>query len=172
MQEGAPAVDVLKIWSTKLPTKVKFFAWLLSRGRLNTRAYLHHRNIKALEESWCEHCTGVMETDAHIFSECRRARDVWARLGFSVPSSLVQRPWDIGVSTPLPENVRLDIVLLILWHLWKSRNAAIFDHTDSSSQDIINRVAKNIDSWMGRYKGNLPYLREWRTWLDQFVTMS
>ena len=81
-------------------------------------------------------------------------------------------PWDIGVSTPLPENVRLDIVLLILWHLWKSRNAAIFDQTDSSSQDIINRVARNIDSWMGRYKRNLPYVREWRTWLDQFVSMS
>jgi len=81
-------------------------------------------------------------------------------------------PWDIGVSTPLPDKVRLDIVLLILWHLWKSRIAAIFDHADSSSQDVINRVARDIDSWMGRYKKILPCIREWRTWLDQFVILS
>ena len=171
MQEGTPAADVMKIWSTKLPTKIKFFGWLLSRGRLNTRAYLHYRNIKTLEESWCALCTGVMETDAHIFSECHRARDVWARLGFFVPGNLVQRPWDIGVSTPLPDNVRLDIVLLILWHLWKSRNAVIFDQADSSSQDVINRVARDIDSWISRYKKILPYVREWRTWPDHFVTL-
>jgi len=59
-------------------------------------------------------------------------------------------PWDIGVSTPLPDKVRLDIVLLILWHLWKSRNADIFDQADSSSHDVINRVARDIDSWIGR----------------------
>ena len=32
-----PNPDVMLIWSTKLPTKVKFFAWLLCHGRLNTR---------------------------------------------------------------------------------------------------------------------------------------
>ena len=80
-------------------------------------------------------------------------------------------PWDIGVSTPLPDKVRLDIVLLILWHLWKSRNAVIFDQADSSSQDVINRVSRDIDSWISRYKKILPSFREWRTWPDHFVTL-
>ena len=42
--------DVVRIWDTQLPTKVKFFAWLLHHGRLNTRSHLYHRNIKTQEE--------------------------------------------------------------------------------------------------------------------------
>lgn len=54
-----------------------FFSWLLNHGRLNTRAYLHHRNIKALDESWCVPRPGVLETDTHIFSSCNKAQDIW-----------------------------------------------------------------------------------------------
>ena len=65
-----PPTDASRIWATKLPTKIKFFAWLLFHGRLNTRAHLYRRNIKTLHESWCGRCHGVLETDEHIFKEC------------------------------------------------------------------------------------------------------
>ena len=150
IQGEALAADASTIWTTRLPTKVKFFAWLLSLGRLNTRAYLHHRNITPLDDSWCAHCPGVLETAVHIFSECHRARQVWARLGIPVPGDLVHRPWDVGSGIPLPYVVRLDIVLLLLWHLWKARNSMVFDHVDSSPCDIVNRVCRDIDAWRFR----------------------
>ena len=68
--------DVVRIWSTRLPAKVKFFAWLLYHGRLNTRAHLFHRNIKTHDESKCEYCVDTLETDVHIFVECPRAQAV------------------------------------------------------------------------------------------------
>ena len=51
LHDLAPLTDASRIWSTKVPTKIKFFAWLLYHGRLNTRAHLFHRNIKPLQES-------------------------------------------------------------------------------------------------------------------------
>ena len=72
--------DIARVWDAHLPTKVKFFAWLLHHGRLNTRAYLFHINIKPREDSWCEQCHGTLETDVHIFLDCPKARSVWHKL--------------------------------------------------------------------------------------------
>ena len=162
----------MRIWATRLPTKVKFFSWLLVRGRLNTRAYLHHRNIRTLEDSWCVHCNGVSETDVHIFSGCRRAQEVWSRLGVSVQAGLVRRPGDIGAGIPLPDAVRVDAIVLILWHLWKARNAAIFDNANSNSTDVLCRVARDLDSWASRYKKLQTAAQAWRAWLSHCISST
>ena len=109
--------DVVRIWASRLPTKVKFFAWLRHHGRLNTRAHLYHRNIKTLEESWCEHCPGTIETDVHILCECPRAQALWDRLRFVVQEPTLRRPWECTLAIPLPEVIQNDMMQLILWHL-------------------------------------------------------
>lgn len=68
--------EVMRFWSLHLPTKVKFFGWLLHHGRLNSRASMFQRNIRTREDSSCEHCAGVLETSDHIFSECSCAAAV------------------------------------------------------------------------------------------------
>jgi len=35
-QDGPTDPDVVRFWATKLPTKIRFFGWLLHHGRLNT----------------------------------------------------------------------------------------------------------------------------------------
>ena len=37
-----PNPDAYRCWNTKLPSKVRFFGWLLHHGRLNTRSNLLH----------------------------------------------------------------------------------------------------------------------------------
>jgi len=137
---GVP-MDAMRIWAMLLPMKVNFFAWLLHRGRLNTRAYLHYWNIRALEDSWCVHYSGILETDAHIFAGCHKAHDVWECLGMSLHGDLVQRPWDIGVGVTLPDAIRVDFFLLLLWHIWKARNSMIFYQLDSTPHAVLRRVA-------------------------------
>ncbi|KAG2554580.1 hypothetical protein PVAP13_9KG600601 [Panicum virgatum] len=144
-----------------------------SRGReTSPTRFLSARNIRSLDESWCAHCPGVLETDAHIFSRCHRARGVWARLGISVPDAIVRRPWDIGVNVPLPDAVRLDIVLLILWHLWKCRNAVVFDQNDSGPLDVLTRVDRDMDAWMSRYRKVSPSVQQWKAWLNHCASAS
>ena len=59
---SAPVADVAQIWAIKIPSKIKFFAWLLFHGRLNTRAHLFHRNTKALNVSAAMGCLKLMST--------------------------------------------------------------------------------------------------------------
>lgn len=60
---------------------------------------------------------------------------------------------------------RVDVILLILWHLWKARNAMIFDHVDSTPTAILIRITKDIDTWSCRYKKCCSDLEKWRDWV-------
>lgn len=82
--EHAPNPDALRVWKTKLPTKVKFFGWLLTHGRrINTRAYLYHRTIRTREEASCEDCPGILETADHILFQCPLAARLWKLLSIN-----------------------------------------------------------------------------------------
>jgi hypothetical protein len=45
----------------------------------------------------------------------------------------------------LPLTVHTDVVLLILWHVWKARNSRIFENLNPAPLDIIGRVVKDLD---------------------------
>ena len=164
-QDTEQQTDIMLLWSTRLPTKVKFFAWLLSHGRLNTREYLYRRSIRKLEEAYYECCPTVMETDEHIFISCPVARQVWRRLGLDADTLDPRRPWQFPLNSMLPDTVCIDVVLLLLWHMWKARNAKIFDHVNSSPLDIIRRVLKDMDLWSCRFRRLHQDLQSWRSWL-------
>ena len=129
--EGPHHLDAMAIWHVRLPTKLKFFAWLLCHGRLNTRDYLYRRSIRPLSESFCELCPTSLETDWHIFVSCPLATSVWDKLALDVQGCNLRFPWLIGLGISLPEVLRVNIVFIVLWQLWKARNAKIFDHVDS-----------------------------------------
>jgi hypothetical protein len=110
--------DLGRVWRCKLPTKVKFFGWLLLHSRLNTRALLFHRNIVTNPgESYYAHCPMVVEDDTHIFSLCSRGRAVWGRLGLSPSPEDFRRPWTLAKELHLPPEFHTDVVLLLLCHL-------------------------------------------------------
>ena len=157
--------DVPRLWSVRLPTKIKFFGWLLHHGCLNTRARLFHRNIKPREESYCELCTSTLETDTHLFLNCPKALAVWCRLQFVLTDTTLKRPWDFGAPTTLPTVLRLDIMMLLLWNVWKARNDLIFEHQDHSPSEVLRRVVKDIDDWSCRYRRHTAEISAWRDWI-------
>ncbi|KAF8664642.1 hypothetical protein HU200_054351 [Digitaria exilis] len=145
-------LEAERVWQTRLPKKVQFFAWLLHHARLNCRAQLHRRNIRRAEESCCELCPQLLEDDDHIFTRCPQASAVWSLLTILPQSTNCRYPWLIGKELLLPEAVHLDVILMILWHLWKARNAIIFDHQTSTAKDIVLKVVHDMDRWGIRYK--------------------
>ena len=161
----ATVSDIARVWDARLPTKVKFFAWLLHHGRLNTRAHLFHRNIKTREESWCEQCPGILETDVHIFLGCSKARVVWHKLQFVVQENTLRQPWNFEFTPHLPETIRSDVMMLTLWHVWKARNAMIFEHQNLSPEDILRRIVNDMDAWSCRYRRLRSDLNVWREWI-------
>ena len=158
--------DAARIWATKLPSKVKFFGWLLILGRLNSRANLCHKNIRARDEANCEFCPGVLEADEPIFFLCSRARVVWSRLGINLLPGHHKTPWLIGCHLPLPDQTRVDATLVLLWHLWKARNAKIFDQLDLPAQEVIRRACLDLGVWRFRYKQSAPSIEAWRAFFS------
>jgi hypothetical protein len=100
-----------------VPTKVKFFEWLFHHDRLNTRASMYHRNIRELEDSYCEQCTGVLDMTSHIFLECPAALAVWEALNIVPSGEEFRKLWLLGKEQQLPASVHTDLFLLVLWHV-------------------------------------------------------
>lgn len=113
--------------------------------RVNSRANLYWKNIRPLEESFCPVCVGVLETGDHIFTICPRARRVWDRLNVHILEGQQRLSWLIGCESHHPAQVRLDMVLNILWHIWKARNAMIFNAKDITVVGVLHVIAKDID---------------------------
>jgi hypothetical protein len=56
-------------------------------------------------------------------------------------------PWLIGCSLPLPDQTRTDVTLVLLWRIWKARNAKIFEQLVLPPPDVIPRATKDLDIW-------------------------
>jgi hypothetical protein len=64
-----------RIWSTRLPNKVKIFAWLYFKDHLSSRVNLHAKHV--VDNEQCLRCNGAVETRCHIFFECRNSSALW-----------------------------------------------------------------------------------------------
>ncbi|TVU12514.1 hypothetical protein EJB05_46165 [Eragrostis curvula] len=154
------------IWSTSVPTKLKFFAWLLCNDRLPTRANLLHKNILLPEEACCPRCPGVLETADHLFFGCPAATSFYLLLGLDVTSATCTRPW---LRSPNGNTGRWhDILLMLLWRVWNSRNDLVFDRRDLDSAASLRIVLADLDAWGFRYKKTdaIHNMASWRSYLS------
>ena len=58
---------------------MKFFIWRTLHGTLPCRVTLANRHMKV--SPTCPTCSEGLEDTKHIFFRCRKAKDVWKRLG-------------------------------------------------------------------------------------------
>jgi hypothetical protein len=73
------------IWRSKVPNKVKIFAWLFFKDKLNTKANLLHKNI--MENAIYQCYSHPSEDMRHVFFSCHTSRDVWQCIGLSAISA-------------------------------------------------------------------------------------
>ncbi|KAF8689931.1 hypothetical protein HU200_041566 [Digitaria exilis] len=102
---------------------------------------------------------------------CPRAASVWRTIGINANTANFRHPKCLWSEPYLPDQVRTYVTLLILWHIWKSRNALIFDHVSIPAQETIRRNAQEtirrtvtaMEQWNGRYRRLTP---QWEVWAD------
>lgn len=118
-------VFVPNLWDVKVPPRVHFFLWLLSKNKALTRDNLAKRRNVA--DPSCLFCS-EKETCQHLFFECVVAKQMWKSISQAVD-------FDIGASfesigTCWLSNKRFLIVNMCaaaaLWGLWKLRNDFLF----------------------------------------------
>ena len=71
------------LWKSKVPSKVRAFAWLVAHKKVNTNDMLHlRRPFKSFGPDWCILCSGSIETIDHLFLHCSMTLGLWHRIFF------------------------------------------------------------------------------------------
>ncbi|RVW52364.1 hypothetical protein CK203_072021 [Vitis vinifera] len=140
------------IWSPCVPTKVCFFAWEASWGKVLTLDQLEKRGQFLANR--CFLCCEEEESIDHILIQCSRARVLWELL-FAL----------FGVTWVLPFSVRYTFSgwcgfnlgkkrrkvwkttpLCIFWVVWKERNRIAFDNEKLSIHRLKNSFVL-VEGW-------------------------
>lgn len=85
-------INAAAIWTSRVPNKIKLFAWLLFRGRLNTKANLAHKPI--VTSSQCPRFNHCCEDTSHLFIQCPLSDRISQKLGCPPPNN-IQDLWDV-----------------------------------------------------------------------------
>ena len=139
------------IWTLDVMPKIRIFLWQLCHNALPTRAALLHKGIYI--DPMCPACSLDVEDIDHLFVGCH----------------MVKKTWDLAVSTkwlsshPLSHflpSVReglhglysardkdLTKVAILLWSLWKSRNALVFENEIPKPMGSLVRAKRIWTEW-------------------------
>ena len=141
------------IWSTFVPTKVGFFAWEASWGKVLTQDQLKRRGWNLANR--CPLCCDEEETINHILIHCSKAKVLWDLLfslfgvNWVIPFSV--RDTLLGWHAPLKDKKHSKVwraaPLCLFWMVWKERNRIVFENEVLSLQRLKNSFICNLLSW-------------------------
>ena len=95
-----------RIWSSRIPLKIRVFLWLLLRLRLMTRSLRQRMIPNSLAE--CAMCGAILKDCDHIFIRCPVAQAVWKLTRFVCPKPpSLEIFLEIHGGRPLPEEDRV-----------------------------------------------------------------
>lgn len=147
--DSAHEMHAIPIWSSCVPNRVKIFAWLLFRDRLNSKSNLLRKFV--VTDSLCPRYGFDGETHSHIFITCPLAQRIWQRIGIC-PSATIDGLWDCRLPSQLDAAIWHSILLIILWKIWDSRNAMTFKQQNHCSTLTLKRIIDDLMLWMHRMK--------------------
>jgi hypothetical protein len=154
---GVRAEAASFVWQSRAPSRVKFFGWLLSLRRIQTRDTLLRKNILRADECGCPLCPATLETAQHLVIGCPFAQRFWASVGapfdadFTIGIVLSDACWP-----GLPAGSASTFILLCCWQLWKHRNGVVSDSNTPSLHTLRRRCREDAALWLHR----LPAARQ------------
>lgn len=126
-------------WSRSPDIHTHLFCWLLDKEQATHLGL--QENIWKPEESSCQNFTDILESGDHIFVYCPIAFHIW-ELGLLGNSSRRRRatsPMPMDACPTRPE-LRMDMILVVLWRFWIARNRLTFE----SCNDSFERGRKSL----------------------------
>ena len=141
-----------RVWKSRLPMKIRVFAWLLLRRRLLTRSLLQRMIPDA--PAGCALCAGAAEDCEHLFVTCSFASSVWRRARVArLELSSWEAFWSSIGDRPYRRTSEWQLIFAILWSIWSHQNEVIF-RGRTPSVDAIQHDARGLDiSWSRRGLG-------------------
>jgi hypothetical protein len=128
---GVIDVEMMEIWSAKIPLKVKIFLWMAWHDRIQTVQQLRRRNWDGACS--CKFCDAE-ESVNHLLFQCPIAVATWCwvrdSLGWTrIPTSILSFQNLLSASGGVEGKMKLWWVMAAVgWALWKTRNDLIFSN--------------------------------------------
>ncbi|VAH57466.1 hypothetical protein VPH35_043007 [Triticum aestivum] len=164
-RDDSQDIHSIPIWSSRVPTRVKIFAWLLFQGRLNCKINLLHKHI--VSDAVCPRCGFDGEDTSHIFLNCPLAQRIWLRLGFT-PSGGIEDLWACPTPAATDHRVWNLVLLITLWKIWDSWNAMTFRQQDHYSITTLTNIVQDLMLWTHRMRKpeEKQAASSWRSYLS------
>ncbi|KAM7474964.1 hypothetical protein LguiB_022207 [Lonicera macranthoides] len=145
------------IWKHGVPTKIKVFAWLALKGKVNTCDVVQKRRpFWCLSPSWCVLCKRFDESIDHILLHCGFVRWIWAGLfkAFGVVGAMpkkwlefVEVNWHFNKGHGKARDLWRFAVLAVAWGVWMERNKRTFEEKSSSVEDLWDHTLFLTELW-------------------------
>jgi hypothetical protein len=94
----------------------------------------------------------VVETAGHLFYECDAAALLWEALGITHDGADVSNPWGCSHPPHLANGLSNDVLLVVMWRIWNSRNDVIFCSEYTDTQSTLRAIVRDLDLWSFRYR--------------------
>ncbi|CAL1408340.1 unnamed protein product [Linum trigynum] len=135
------------IWTMRVPPKVRHFMWKFARAILPTGVKAAGRNPR-----WSDGCPfcSQTETQYHLFLECSWScrvwrGTVWERV-FTEHGDTCSMKWVEKVLKKESSDV-VESWVMLLWAVWKERNAQLFNGLKWPEQEIVQRAMTILEDY-------------------------
>lgn len=137
-----------KLWSLKVPGKVKNFIWRVCAGCLPTMEALARKCVNVnLQCPWCH---SAPESDTHVLFTCDFAKTVWLGTGLHhLVQVLPQDTTFLVLRNLFSACTRNQCVLvcMICWSIWNRRNKWNWDRANESVFGVRAAATNLLHDW-------------------------
>lgn len=164
------AHDVIKGLCRALvpPPHIEFFIWLSLLGKINTKGKLYRIGIISIEENVCALCNSSPEDHNHLLLHCSFSGRLWNwwinlwGLSWAFPATLLEayNQWRYINKGSFFKKVWHVIFFIIIWSLWKERNARIFNNVSCSADQVQYLILLRLSWWLKGWRDPYPYSYE------------
>ncbi|KAL2928556.1 hypothetical protein RDABS01_006569 [Bienertia sinuspersici] len=138
-----------RIWRTKVPTKIKNFAWRACKNGIPVKVNLFKRS--ACVESRCQLCGEDNKTTEHILLHCSEARKVWylspLRLNSGEHQDMSLKDKCLHLMTIYKEERWWELFWTIAWSIWTNRNAWCFEKKKKEGMELVQRATNLVNEY-------------------------
>lgn len=154
-----------RLWRGLIPPRIEVFSWVALLGKLNSRQKLATLNIIPPDDAVCIMCNGAPETSDHLLLHCPFASSIWLwwlgiwNVSWVFPKNLFEafEQWYCHKKNPFFRKVWCSIFSIIIWTIWKERNARIFRGISCSSNKLQDLVIIRLMWWIKGWGEAFPY---------------
>jgi hypothetical protein len=149
-----PSFPWKNIWRVKAPTRVAFFVWSATLGKILTHDNLLKRNVIVME--WCCLCKKSVESIDHLLLHCEVAWALWSYVlnlfgvEWVMPQSVLEllTSWGAASGSWHAKEVWRLAPLCLLWCIWRERNARLFEDVETPMLELRKRLLNTLYSWI------------------------